>query len=210
MEQHKPQLEEKGTGPSDEDEVRDWPQPRQYERWYGPQSYSYWPLPQTTGGVLETLDEAWYSAMERTCAGTSSSTVCKPFNGRNLLRKKILCLNELCFLFGNLHPNRQLTHWWNCLSILLLNTILKSRQCQIFDGTRTSRQPPLQRSQTRSNKRHIYFGFSWFSLWLPIAICIHRQPAVLTKSNIFKHRSRTSTATVWKDIFRYGTNSRLV
>ena len=32
------------------------------------------------GGVLETLDEAWYSAMERTCAGTSSSTVCKPFD----------------------------------------------------------------------------------------------------------------------------------
>ena len=48
MEQHKPQLEEKGAGPSDEDEVWDWPQPRHYERWYGPQSYSYWPLPQTS------------------------------------------------------------------------------------------------------------------------------------------------------------------
>ena len=41
-------LKKRATGPSDEDEVRDWPQPRQYERWYGPQSYSYWPLPQTS------------------------------------------------------------------------------------------------------------------------------------------------------------------
>ena len=50
MEQNKPQLEEKGTGPSEpqsnEDEMWDWPQPRLYEKWYGPQSYTYWPLPQ--------------------------------------------------------------------------------------------------------------------------------------------------------------------
>ena len=115
-------------------------------------------------------------------------------NGRNLLQKKILCLIGPYFLFENLQQNRQLTHWWNWLSILLLNTILKSRQCQIFDGTETLRQPPLQRSQTRSNKRLIYSGFSWFSLWLHIAICIHRQPAVLTKSNINKFPMMKSLA----------------
>ena len=54
MEQDKPQLDEKGTGPSEQDdEVWDWPQPRQYEKWYGPQSYTYWPLPQTSD------DKSW-------------------------------------------------------------------------------------------------------------------------------------------------------
>ena len=161
--------------------------------WWGPKK-------KTSDFIGGDLKHFWWSVVFRNGKNLHQNKLfhglqtVRFLNGRNLLQKKILCLIGPYFLFENLHQNRQLTHWWNWLSILLLNTILKSRQCQIFDGTETLRQPPLQRSQTRSNKRLIYSGFSWFSLWLHIAICIHRQPAVLTKSNINKFPMMKSLA----------------